>query len=55
MLTDHEAHDWFKGVTVPLATIFHKDGSFDLESTTANMKWLVDQMARQGNTILLTA
>jgi len=26
MLTAQEAHDWFKGVTVPLATIFHKDG-----------------------------
>ncbi len=55
MLTAQEAHDWFRGVTVPLATIFHKDGSLDLESTTANVKWLVDQGARQGNTILLTA
>lgn len=55
MLTAKQAKDWFKGVTVPLATIFHKDGSLDLESTASNVQWLVDQGARQGNTILLTA
>ena len=55
MLTAEQAKDWFKGVTVPLATIFHKDGSLDLESTSSNVQWLVDQGARQGNTILLTA
>ncbi len=55
MLTAEQAKDWFKGVTVPLATIFHKDGSLDLESTASNVQWLVDQGARQGNTILLTA
>jgi len=55
MLTADQAKDWFKGVTVPLATIFHKDGSLDLESTASNVQWLVDQGARQGNTILLTA
>ena len=31
MLTAEEAKDWFRGVTVPLATIFHDDGSLDLE------------------------
>ncbi|MCX8215075.1 MAG: dihydrodipicolinate synthase family protein [SAR202 cluster bacterium] len=55
MLTAEQAKNWFKGVTVPLATIFHKDGSLDLESTASNVQWLVDQGARQGNTILLTA
>ena len=55
MLTAEQATDWFRGVTVPLATIFHKDGSLDLESTASNVQWLVDQGARQGNTILLTA
>ena len=55
MLTAEQSKDWFKGVTVPLATIFHKDGSLDLESTSSNVQWLVDQGARQGNTILLTA
>jgi dihydrodipicolinate synthase/N-acetylneuraminate lyase len=55
MLTAEQAKDWFKGITVPLATIFHKDGSLDLDSTASNVQWLVDQGARQGNTILLTA
>jgi 4-hydroxy-tetrahydrodipicolinate synthase len=55
MLTAEEAKDWFRGVTVPLATIFNNDGSLDLESTASNVQWLINQGAQQGNTILLTA
>ena len=48
MLTAEQAKDWFKGVTVPLATIFNKDGSLDLESTASNVQWLVDQGLEKG-------
>ena len=55
MLTTEKAKSWFQGVTVPLPTIFGKDGSLDLESTISNVKWLINKGAKQGNTILLIA
>ena len=55
MLTTEEAKNWFQGVTVPLPTIFHKDGSLDLGSIISNVQWLINKGATQGNTILLIA
>ena len=53
MLTREEAKQRFEGVCVPLATIFADDGSVDVESTKANVQWMMDQGARQGNTIFI--
>ena len=55
MLTGDEARSRFQGVVVPLTTIFAKDGSLDVESTASNVQWMIDQGARQGNTIFLAA
>ena len=53
MITPEEAKDLFRGVVVPVPTIFTKDGSIDTEATASNVQWLIDRGARQGNTILL--
>ena len=55
MLTVEQAKQRMQGVCVPLATIFKDDGSLDTESTKANVQWIIDQGARQGNTIFIAA
>ena len=55
MLTVEEAKERFRGVVVPLATIFTDDGSLDTDATAANAQWIIDQGGRQGNTIFLVA
>ncbi len=55
MLTVEEARKKLRGVVVPLTTIFDSDGTLDLEATASNVQWIVDQGARQGNTIFLAA
>ena len=55
MLTVEEAKEKFQGVVVPLATIFNRDDSLDLGGLASNVQWLIDQGARQGNTVLLAA
>jgi dihydrodipicolinate synthase/N-acetylneuraminate lyase len=55
MLTVEQAKARLQGVCVPLATIFKDDGSVDIESTKANAQWMIDQGARQGNTIFIAA
>ena len=55
MLTVEEAKSRFRGVVVPLATIFARDGSLDLDSLARNVQWMIDEGARHGNTIFLAA
>lgn len=55
MLTIEEARQRFRGVIVPLATIFAQDGSVDLDSTAHNVQWIIDQGAELGNTVFLAA
>ena len=55
MLTVEEAKARLQGVCVPLTTIFADDGSVDIESTRANVQWMIDQGARQGNTVFIAA
>ena len=55
MLTVEQAKERLQGVCVPLATIFKDDGSLDIDSTRANVQWMIDQGARQGNTIFIAA
>ena len=55
MLTVEEAKARLQGVCVPLTTIFADDGSVDIESTRANVEWMIDQGARQGNTVFIAA
>ncbi len=55
MISVEQAKTKFQGVVVPIATIFNKDGSLDLGGLAANIQWLIDQGAKQGNTVLLAA
>lgn len=55
MLTVEQAKSRLQGVCVPLATIFKDDGTLDISSTKANVQWMIDQGARQGNTIFIAA
>src|SRR5690348_899472 len=55
MITPEEARARWRGVVAPLVTPFAADGSLDLRSLQANVQWLLDRGARQGNTILLVA
>ena len=55
MITTQEAKKRFQGVCVPIATIFHEDGSLDLDSLASNVQWMIDQGAKEGNTIFLAA
>jgi len=55
LLTREEAKQRFQGVCVPIATIYKDDGSLDLDSLASNVQWMIDQGARQGNTIFLAA
>jgi 4-hydroxy-tetrahydrodipicolinate synthase len=55
MLSVEDAKDLFRGVVVPLPTMFNQDGSVDLESTASVVQWLIDRGAKKGNTILLAA
>ena len=48
MLTVEEAKERFRGVVVPLATIFTDDGSLDTDATAANAQWIIDQGGRRG-------
>ncbi|HZS87182.1 MAG TPA: dihydrodipicolinate synthase family protein [Chloroflexota bacterium] len=53
MLTPELATARWRGVVAPLVTPFAADGALDLASLRANVRWLLDRGARQGNTILL--
>ena len=55
MLTIDEAKARLQGVVVPIATIFTEDGELDIDGTASNVQWLIDQGARQGNTVFLAA
>ena len=55
MISAEQAKERLQGVCVPLATIFAADGSLDVDSTRANVQWIVDQGARAGNTIFIAA
>ena len=45
MLTREQARNRFRGVVVPLVTIFAEDGSLDLDGTASNVQWIIDQGA----------
>lgn len=55
MLTPEQAKARWRGVMAPLVTPFTADGALDLAALRANVQWLLDRGARQGNTILLVA
>ena len=55
MLTIDEAKARLQGVVVPIATIFTDDGAVDLDGLASNVQWMIDQGARQGNTVFLAA
>ena len=55
MLTREQARNRFRGVVVPLVTIFAEDGSVDLDGTASNVQWIIDQGATVGNTVFLVA
>ncbi len=53
MITIERAKERLQGVCIPLATIFKEDGSLDVDTTRANAQWIIDQGAREGNTIFI--
>ena len=55
MLTVEEMKARWRGVVVPLITVFKEDRSLDLPALERNVQWLMDKGARVGNTIFLAA
>jgi dihydrodipicolinate synthase/N-acetylneuraminate lyase len=55
MLTPDQAKTRWRGVVAPLVTPFTARGDVDLDALRANVQWLLDRGARQGNTVLLAA
>lgn len=55
MITPEQARARWRGVVAPLVTPFAQDGTLDLPALRANVAWLLDRGAQQGNTILLVA
>ena len=55
MLSIEEAKKRLRGVCVPVTTIFHDDGTLDIDATKSNVQWMVDQGAKEGNTIWIAA
>ena len=55
MMTPEGAKNRFRGVLVPIATMYAEDGSLDVETLASNVQWIIDRGARQGNTIFLAA
>lgn len=55
MITVEQAKKRFRGVCVPIITIYKDDGSLDLDGLASNVQWMIDQGAREGNTIFLAA
>ena len=53
MITVEEAKEKMDGVVIPLATIFKEDGSLDADATAENVQWIIDQGAKQGNTVFI--
>ena len=56
MITLDEARQRLRGVVMAVPTIFRaRDRALDLETTAANLQWVLDRGARGGNTILIAA
>ena len=54
MIAVDEARQRLRGVMMAVPTILRDGGrSLDLEATAANLQWVIDRGARQGNTILI--
>jgi 4-hydroxy-tetrahydrodipicolinate synthase/2-dehydro-3-deoxy-phosphogluconate/2-dehydro-3-deoxy-6-phosphogalactonate aldolase len=53
VLTPGEAQQRWRGVVVPLPTIFGADGALDLETTGDHVRWILECGAHQGNTLFL--
>ena len=53
MITPGDAQRRWRGVVVPLPTIFGEDGSLDLETTADHVRWILECGAHAGNTLFL--
>ncbi|MBM24607.1 MAG: hypothetical protein CL760_02725 [Chloroflexi bacterium] len=53
MITVEEAKKKFRGICVPVLTVIQEDGSVDIDGIQSNIEWMLDQGAKEGNTILL--
>ena len=53
MITVKEAKKKFRGICVPVLTVIQEDGSVDIDCIQSNIEWMIDQGAKEGNTILL--
>ena len=53
MITVKEAKKKYRGICVPVLTVIKEDGSVDIDGIQSNIKWIIDQGAKEGNTILL--
>ena len=53
MITVQEAKKKYRGICVPVLTVIKEDGSVDIDGIQSNIKWIIDQGAKEGNTILL--
>jgi dihydrodipicolinate synthase/N-acetylneuraminate lyase len=56
MMTLEEARRRLRGAVLPVVTVFREgDRALDLETTGANVQWIIDRGAREGNTVFLAA
>ena len=53
MITPDDARRRWRGVVVPLPTIFSEDGSLDLETTADHVRWILECGAHAGNALFL--
>ena len=56
MITLDETRRLLRGAVLPVVSVFRaKDRSLDTETTAANVQWIIDRGAREGNTVFLAA
>lgn len=56
MITVDRAKRLLRGAVVPLISVFRaKDRTLDEETTAANVQWILDKGAREGNSVFLAA
>jgi 4-hydroxy-tetrahydrodipicolinate synthase len=55
VITVQQVKERWRGVVVPLVTPFKANGDINLDALRTNVRWILDQGARQGNTIFLAA
>ena len=52
MITVQEAKKKYRGICVPVLTVIKEDGSVDIDGIQSNIKWIIDQGAKEGLSLI---